>query len=84
MNIYVGNLSPEVNEEDIDELFSIHGKVSKVMVILDRINKTSKGFGFVKMPDGAEAQKAVDSLNTYEFKGTKLEVNEAGLSNSSF
>jgi RNA recognition motif-containing protein len=84
MNIYVGNLSQEVNEDDIDELFSIHGKVSKVMVILDLVNKKSKGFGFVKMPERNEAQKAVDSLNTYEFKGTNLEVNEAGLSNSSF
>jgi len=43
MNIYVCNLSPEVNEEDIDELFSIHCKVSKVMVILHRVNKTLLG-----------------------------------------
>ena len=63
MNIYIGNLSPEVNEKDIYELFSINGKVSKVMVILDMVNKTSNGFGFVKMPERAEAQKAVDSLN---------------------
>ena len=54
------------------------------MVILDMLNKTSNWFGFVKMPERTEAQKAVDKLNIYEFKGTKLEVNEAGLSNSSF
>lgn len=83
MNIYLGNLLPEVNEEAIDELFSIHGKVSKVMVVIDMVSKTSNGFGIVKMDKRAEAQKAVDGLISYEFKGTKLEVNEAGLSHSS-
>ena len=84
MNIYVGNLSPDVNEEDIDELFSIQGKVSKIMVVLDSQNKTSNGFGFVKMPERVEAQKAITNLNEYEFKGSRLEVNEAKLSNISF
>jgi RNA recognition motif-containing protein len=54
------------------------------MVILDRVNKTLKGLGFVKMPERIEAQKSINDLNTSEFKGTDLEVNEAGHSNTSF
>ncbi len=77
MNIYVGNLSPEVNEEDLNGLFSEHGNVSSAKVIRDMFSQTSKGFGFVEMPGRADAQKAVDTLNSYELKGNKIVVNEA-------
>ena len=77
MNIYVGNLASEVKEDELNELFSKHGKVSSVKIIRDLFSQTSRGFGFVEMPGNAEAQKVLDTLNTYELKGKKLVVNEA-------
>ena len=77
MNIYVGNLSPEVKEEDLNELFSQHGKVSSVKIIRDMFTQEPRGFGFVEMPGQAEAMKAIETLNTFELKGKKLVVNEA-------
>lgn len=77
MNIYVGNLSQNVQEEDLNTLFSQHGKVESVKIIQDMYTKTSKGFGFVEMPAKDEAQKALDTLNSYELKGKRLVVNEA-------
>jgi len=77
MNIFVGNLSQDVSEEDLSNLFSGHGKVSSAKVIRDMFSQTSRGFGFVEMPGQAEAKKAIDTLNTYELKGKKLVVNEA-------
>lgn len=77
MNIYVGNLVQDVKDEELKELFSQHGKVDSVKIIRDMFSQTSKGFGFVEMPGRAQAQKALDELNTFEFKGKKLIVNEA-------
>ena len=77
MNIYVGNLSPEVKEEDLNELFSQHGKVSSAKVIKDMFTQESRGFGFVEMPGQAEGMKAIETLNTFELKGKKIIVNEA-------
>jgi RNA recognition motif-containing protein len=77
MNIYVGNLSTEVNEEDLSTLFSEYGKVSSAKVIRDMFSQDSRGFGFVEMPSQAEGQKAIDGLNTQELKGKKIVVNEA-------
>lgn len=77
MNIYVGNLSREVNDKDLNGLFSEHGNVSSAKVILDNYTQKSKGFGFVEMPGQAEAQKAIDTLNSCELKGNKIIVNEA-------
>ena len=77
MNIYVGNLSPEVSEEDLNTLFSEYGKVSSTKVIRDMFSQDSRGFGFVEMPSQAEGQKAIDGLNTNELKGKKIVVNEA-------
>ncbi len=77
MNIYVGNLSPNVQETDLDNLFSQHGKVKSVKIIHDMFTKVSKGFGFVEMLVKAEAQKALDVLNSFELKGKRLVVNEA-------
>ena len=77
MNIYVGNLSREVSDEDLMTEFSAYGKVKSVKVIKDLFSGDSKGFGFVEMVVATEAQKAIDELNTKEVKGKKLVVNEA-------
>lgn len=77
MNIYVGNLASDVKEEDLNALFSQHGKVNSVKIIRDLFSQTSRGFGFVEMPGNSEAQKVLDTLNTYELNGKKLVVNEA-------
>lgn len=77
MNIYVGNLSPQVKEEDLQTLFSEFGKVDSVKIIRDMFTSESKGFGFIEMKDNAGAQKAIESLNTQELKGKKITVNEA-------
>lgn len=77
MNIYVGNLSREVSDEELTNLFTEFGKVSSAKVIRDMFSQESRGFGFVEMPAQAEAQKAISELNTREVKGKKLVVNEA-------
>lgn len=77
MNIFVGNLSKEVNDEDLQTLFSEYGNVKSVKVIRDLFSGESKGFGFIEMPGQAEAQKAMAELNTVELKGKKIVVNEA-------
>ena len=77
MNIYVGNLSADVSDEELSNLFTEYGKVSSAKVIRDMFSQESRGFGFVEMPAQAEAQKAIDELNTKEVKGKKLVVNEA-------
>ena len=77
MNIYVGNLSYEVSEEDLQEAFKAFGQVESVRVIKDKYSGQSKGFGFVEMPSKAEGQSAIDGLNGKELKGRTLNVNEA-------
>ena len=66
MNIYVGNLSTEVNQEDLQLTFEAFGQVSSAKVIMDKYSGRSKGFGFVEMPVGSEAQSAMNSLNGKE------------------
>ena len=77
MNIYVGNLSHEVTEEDLKEAFEVFGEVDTVKVIKDKYSGQSKGFGFVEMPAKAEAQSAIEGLNGKDLKGRSLNVNEA-------
>jgi RNA recognition motif-containing protein len=77
MNIYVGNLSYNAAEEDLRELFSNFGDVTKVSLIKDRDSGQSKGFGFVEMGTVSAAQAAIQSLNGQDFKGRKISVNEA-------
>jgi RNA recognition motif-containing protein len=77
MNIYVGNLSYEVTEEDLKEAFGAFGEVETVKVLKDTYTGRSKGFGFVEMPNNSEAQAAIESLNDKEFKGRALTVNMA-------
>ncbi len=77
MNIYVGNISYEVTEEDLQEAFGAFGQVESVRIIKDKYSGQSKGFGFVEMPSKAEGQSAIEDLNDKELKGRTLNVNEA-------
>ena len=77
MNIYVGNLSFEITEEDLRLAFESFGQVESVTIIKDKYSGESKGFGFVEMPAKAEAQSAINGLNGKELKGRSLNVNEA-------
>lgn len=77
MKIYVGNLSYSSGDEDIRTLFTQFGSVESADVIVDRSTGRSKGFGFVEMPDAAEAKAAIDGLNGKDLDGRSLNVNEA-------
>jgi len=77
MNIYVGNLSYETTEEDLQQAFEGFGQVESVNIIKDKYSGRSKGFGFVEMPAKDEAQSAINELNDTELKGRTLKVNEA-------
>jgi RNA recognition motif-containing protein len=77
MNIYVGNLSNEVTEEDLKQAFETFGQVESVNIIKDKYTNRSKGFGFVEMASKAEGQSAIDGLNGKELKGKAVTVNEA-------
>ena len=77
MNIYVGNLSYEVTDDEVKDLFSPHGEISSVSIIKDKYSGQSKGFGFVEMPNQAEAEEAIKALNESELKGRNIKVNQA-------
>jgi RNA recognition motif-containing protein len=77
MNIYVGNLSPEVTEDDLRSAFEAYGQVTSVKVIKDKFTGEPRGFGFIEMPGKQEAKSAMDGLNTTELKGKSIIVNEA-------
>lgn len=77
MNIYVGNLSPEITEQELREAFNAFGQVTSVTIIKDRYSGQSRGFGFVEMPSKAEAQAAISGLNGKALKERTLTVNEA-------
>lgn len=77
MNIYVGNLSHKATEEDLRRAFQAFGEVSSVSIIKDKFSNESKGFGFVEMPNKAEANTAMEGLNGKDFMGQSLTVNEA-------
>lgn len=75
--LYVGNLSYDVNDSDLQQLFSEHGSVVSAQVIMDRDTGRSKGFGFVEMGSDGEAQAAMAALDSKEHGGRALKVNEA-------
>jgi RNA recognition motif-containing protein len=77
MNVYVGNLSFEVTEDDLQQAFSAFGQVATVNIIKDKFSGESRGFGFVDMPAKAEAEAAIAGLNGTELKGRTITVNEA-------
>ena len=76
-NLYVGNLSYEVNDSTLEQLFGEHGTVDSAKVIMDRDTGRSKGFGFVEMSSDEEAQAAINALDGKECEGRNLKVNEA-------
>ena len=75
--LYVGNLSYDTTDSDLQRLFEEYGTVESAQVIVDRDSGRSKGFGFVEMSNGQEAQAAIDALNGREVGGRALTVNEA-------
>ena len=75
--LYVGNLTYNVNESDLEALFSQFGTVQSAQIIVDRDTNRSKGFGFVEMGSDAEAQAAIQGLNGHDHGGRNLTVNEA-------
>ena len=77
MNIYVGNLSFEVTDDDLQQLFAQHGEVKSASVVKDRFSGESRGFGFVEMPSKEEAMAAINALNGMDVKGRSIMVNEA-------
>lgn len=77
MNIYVSNLSFNVQDEDLREFFAEYGEVSSAKVIMDKFTNRSRGFGFVEMPDNAAAQKAIQELDGATVEGRAIKVSEA-------
>ena len=77
MNIYISNLSLNVEDSDLETLFKEYGEVSSAKVIIDRYTGRSRGFGFVEMPDVKAAQKAIAELHQAEYDGNVITVNEA-------
>jgi RNA recognition motif-containing protein len=77
MKIYVGNLPFDATQSSVQDLFSQYGQVSEVTLINDRETGRPRGFGFVEMPDSAEANKALQALNGQDFGGRSLNINEA-------
>jgi RNA recognition motif-containing protein len=76
-NIYVGNLSYEATEDDVRQAFEPFGEVASVSIIKDKMTGRSRGFGFVEMPDKAQAEAAISGLNLQELRGRAMTVNEA-------
>src|ERR1700689_5225140 len=75
--LYVGNLAFSVTDSDLQQMFGPFGTVQSAQVIMDRDTGRSKGFGFVEMNSGEEAQAAINGLNEQEINGRRLKVNEA-------
>ena len=77
MNIYVGNLSYGVTEDELREAFGAYGEISSVSLISDKFSGQSKGFGFVEMPNNSEADAAIKALNETPLKGRNMRANQA-------
>ena len=78
MNIYVGNLSWTMTEQDLQDLFTPYGEVTSAKIVTDKFNNNrSKGFGFVEMTNDSEGQAAIDGLNGSEISGRGIVVNES-------
>ena len=77
VEIYVGNLSYDMTEDQLRKEFEAYGKVNSARLVSNRYNGKSRGYGFVQMPDRAEAEKAIAALNEKEILGRKMKCNEA-------
>lgn len=83
MNIFVGNLSSEATEKQLENLFTPFGEIRSVKIITDNYTHRSKGFAFVDMPEQANAEKAIQKLNNSSLHGQSITVNEARPRNNS-
>ena len=81
VELYVGNLSYDMTEDQLRQAFEAFGKVDSVRVVTNRFNNKSKGFAFVVMPNRSEAEKAIAEMNDKEVMGRPMRVNEAQNSN---
>jgi RNA recognition motif-containing protein len=77
MNIYLGQLPYNVNEDELREIFSEFGEIASLNLVKDRFSGQSKGFGFIEMPNNSEADKAIKALNKSMLKGREIKVNQA-------
>lgn len=77
MNIYVGNLSKEVTEDDLRKAFESFGQITSVKIIKEKFTDESRGFGFIEMPANQQAKSAMENLNGTELKEKTIVVNEA-------
>jgi|ERR1700754_3093554 len=77
MNIYVANLSFDLQDEDLKEFFTPYGEVSSAKIIMDKMTSRSRGFGFVEMTDDAAGKTAIAELDGKSVQGRPLKVNEA-------
>ena len=77
MNLYLGNLTRDVTEADLRELFEPFGKIESLNVIKDKFSGVSKGFGFIEMPVKEEAEAAIKALHRQPFKGQSMDITEA-------
>lgn len=77
MNLYVGNLSYRLTEDQLRAAFEEFGSVSSCTIIKDKVTGQSKGFGFLEMPEHSEAEAAINNLNGRDLMGRKINVNEA-------
>ena len=77
MNIYAGNLSWNLKDQDLQNLFATHGEVSSAKIVTDKFTGRSKGFGFVEMPNDDQANAAITALNGTELDGRSIVVNES-------
>ncbi len=77
INIYVGNLSFDTNEDQLKELFESYGQVESATIISDKFTGRPRGFGFVKMPEREDGLRAIQELDAKDFMGRSIKVNEA-------
>lgn len=77
MNIYAGNLSWNLKDQDLQNLFAQHGEVSSAKIVTDKFTGRSKGFGFVEMPNDEQANAAIAALNGTDVDGRSIVVNES-------
>jgi RNA recognition motif-containing protein len=77
LNIYVGNLPKTTNEDAVRKLFEVYGEVTEVKLLKDQYTEELRGFGFITIPSKDDALKAIEGLNSTDFEGRALIVNEA-------
>lgn len=77
MDIFAGSLPFKLKEEDLKQLFEQYGEVTSAKIIIDKITRQNKGFGFIEMPNEEEAKKAIEALNGFEVLGRQIVVNKS-------